>query len=199
MKLKTFFIFTILITILIGSITTKAQYEPIPTGQIPNKIKELSNSELKDSVFWATIGFFREEKIRFATVLENTMYVGEEGFFYRIDVADSKGNVTASCTFFSPHNRQIPPENPDTNYVFLPNEHLCLCKAKIGYAKTVKEGKGFSCESSVKLNDDEENVDVECHDIETMQKYIARHYKSGIEYKPKLSVIPITIKPLTED
>jgi hypothetical protein len=189
------FLLLCVITSLVCSNEIQSQYDPIPKEQIPVKIKEFSDGTLKDSIFWAVVGFYRQARIRFSSVLENTLYVCEQGIYYRMDFADDKGNPVIANVFFVPFNRQKIPKNPTSDFVYELNEHMCECQSKIGYPQIIKKGIDFFCEES----DDDDNIKLLCHDIETLQIFIQKHYTRGIDFQSRLTTIPVTVKELTED
>ncbi|MDR0927194.1 MAG: hypothetical protein LBO69_05445 [Ignavibacteria bacterium] len=195
-------LYSVIFIILLSHIAN-AQYEPITTEQLQAKLIELEGGQLKDSIFWATIGFMRNEKIRFSQVTENTLYVNTQGVYYRIDLSDGV-NIAVSCIYFMPHNRKINPEYTDsvitdTTIQWAPNEHLCLCNAKVGYAVVVKNGGSFECGAVRPEWDIDENIDVNCHDTETLSKYVEKYYNTGIAFSEKLQTIPPVVKILEEE
>jgi hypothetical protein len=176
------------------------EHQPIPKEEIPQKIKELEQSPLIDSIFWANIGHYRSEKIRFSSVTENTIYVDEKGFFYRIDLIDDRENVSVSSIFYAPHIPIEISKNPDTTFAELAllNEHICRCRAKIGYAKIIKNGKNFTCSEENWSEAEKENVFINCYDIENTEKFLERNYNEGVAFREKLKTIPLSVKELTE-
>lgn len=188
MKTNKFFLLVVIsFLICFGSVKSQEEYDhkPIPKEEIPARIKQISDGTLKESIFWAAIGFFLNEDLKFSTVTENTFYVNETGVFFRLDIADAEGNPVAASVSFFPHNR--------AEYAL--NEHLCLCQVKVGYSQIIKRGTNFICVGIDEANKDD-NIDLQIFDIEVIPKFLKNYYEIGFAFAPDLTTIPITVKEL---
>ena len=191
MNIINFILYWIPVILLFGIIDLYSQdYETISEEKIQEKITELKNSNYKDTILFSTIGFFREERIRFSRVVENTLYVSEKGIYYRMDFADDIGNVTVSCTFFQPHIRfvPIPLEERDSTYNVLMNEHICRCESLISYPVIKKQGREFVC-GGLEISDEEaENYSIDCYDLRDINFLISNFYNKGEKIKNKIKI-----------
>ena len=194
MKLKAKNIINIIIyslIILAYSINIYSQeYKSIPKNQIQDKIIELKDNKLNDTLLFSIIGFFRIERIRFSNIVENTMYVNEKGLYYRVDLSDDVGNITISCTFFKPHFNfvPIPIEERDSTYIVLMNEHICVCESVIGYPTIRREGNQFICGPKNLTDEEAENYSINCYDLKNLEYLISNFFQKGYEIKNKIQI-----------
>jgi hypothetical protein len=189
-----YFVSMILVITFFTSFDVLAQWKPIPAEQVPAKIEEVTNSSLKDSIFWSTVGFFRNRKYRFTSITENTIYVNDIGIYYVVSFANDRGKVEISSTYFMPYNRNTQ-ENADTSVKLLINEHLCRCEARIGYVKSVKLDESIDCQGETEELNIEGNISVICADTEAVDVYISKYYQIGKEFEQRLRIIPVKILP----
>jgi len=197
MKTKSFFLLVALsFFICFGKLKSEEEvyHTPISRERIPEIINTISNGKLKDEIFWSAIDLFLRNKMNLSTVTKYDIYVSEVGVSFRIDIADSLGNPSVSSVLFLPHNRNESTDAP----IFILNEHICICKVKVGFSQIIKRGGEFICVGIAEANFDE-NIDLECHDMGSLPRFIRTHYVRGKNFEPNLTVIPATVMELTED
>ncbi len=189
-KLK-YVVAALFLVFLCSSIETNAarQDSLLPVELVKKEMNLFSQSPQKDSIFYSLIGYFREKRKRFSKVVENRVYFDERGFFYRIDLADDRGNITVSATFFKPH---IIAKNQSADTISEINEHICVCSAVIGYTKIIKKGRNFVCADGVK-EQDAENYSIDCEQFNSLQWLIDTYYDKGFAAKNKFEIIPVEI------
>ncbi|MGI6370527.1 MAG: hypothetical protein GX372_05425 [Ignavibacteria bacterium] len=179
----------ILSCLILLPIELKAQeYQTISQQEIHQKINELKQSNFKDTLLFSLIGFFRTEKIRFSNITENTIYVDEKGIYYQLNLDDDFGNTTISCTFFKPHIHLVPPDTIDKTIQVLSimNEHICCCKAIVGYPIIQKIGKKFICGNEVKSEEEAENYSIDCSNFQGMEELINKYFNKGLEWQNRI-------------
>ncbi len=177
--------------VLLLPIELKAQeYQTISQQEIHQKIAELKQSNFKDTLLFSIIGFFRTERVRFSSVTENIIYVDEKGIYYQLNLDDDFGNTTISCTFFKPHIRFIPPDtNEKNNQIFsIMNEHICRCKAIVGYPIIQKIGKKFICGNEVKSEEEAENYSIDCSNFQGMEELINKYFNKGLQWQNRIKI-----------
>ncbi len=180
------------------SYSSVAQYDTISQSQIPAKIEEIKNGTLKDSIFWACIGLFEIMEYKIATLYNYKIYVGKDGIYFELGFKDKEGNISLSGVYFTPHLRREMPREPDSNFVWLPNEHFCHCTAKVGYAIVQKLDNSFTCIGALPEYDIDDNLDISCQDAEKREIFFRKHYKYGYSKKDKFKLIEPEVLPLAD-
>ena len=185
----------LLLVFLSISYTSVAQYDTIPKNQISAKIEEIKNGTLKDSIFWSCIGLFETMEYKITTLYNYNIYVGVDGIYFELGFKDEHSNVSFSGVYFTPHYRHEMPEDVDSSYIWLPNEHFCQCVAKVGYAIVKKLDDGFTCVGELPEYDTDDNLDITCQDAESRNVFFRKYYEYGYSKKNKFKLIEPEVLP----
>ena len=184
-----------LVFVGIGYASVLAQYDTIPKSEIPNKIQEIKNGTLKDSVFWSCVGLFDVLEYNIFSLHNYKIYVSNQGIYFEMNFRDKAGNVAVSGVYFMPYFRKEHPDDP--NLVVDINEHFCRCTAIVGYAIVQKLPNSFTCIGAIPEYDVDDNLDITCQDTERRQVFFRKYYEKGLNREQKINFIEPEVLPFS--
>ena len=107
---------TIFMLLFISTEMSFSQFVTISEDEIVIVEQELMEGDLKDSVFWANIGFLLSQKKMFDKVIDNNILVKDNGVYFQMTVSNSADSIVASFVYFYPHSRWGDEKLNDTTF-----------------------------------------------------------------------------------
>jgi len=183
----------VFICICCGSVF--AQYDTIPSSEIPAKIQEIKNGTLKDSVFWSCVGLIDVMEYNIFSSYNYKIYVSNQGIYFELGFRDKARNISVSGIYFMPHFRKEIPEEASEEFIWVPNEHFCRCTANVGFAIVQKLPNSFTCIGAIPEYDLDDNLDIVCQDTERRQTFFRKYYEKGLNREQKINFIEPEVLP----